>query len=174
MNREPSTDRERDLAAMTAQEYIDQRNAKSQGPFKLVVRAGWETGLDAARVLAISEYSDAYKERNGFRPDGVDFESKSLDEIEAATFEASGALTALYEEKRKLSLVDHLSEEQTARLGEINDKLDEVENLLGLNDEYDAECDFDDPMDGDHESALASAGFGTDEDYGYFGGGDDW
>jgi hypothetical protein len=24
-------------------------------------------------------------------------------------------------------------------------------------------------MDGDHDSAMASAGFGTDEDYGYFG-----
>lgn len=24
-------------------------------------------------------------------------------------------------------------------------------------------------MDGDHESGLASAGFGTDEDYGYYG-----
>jgi hypothetical protein len=30
----------------------------------------------------------------------------------------------------------------------------------------------DDGMDGDHESALASAGFGTDEDYG--GGTHDW
>lgn len=28
---------------------------------------------------------------------------------------------------------------------------------------------YNDSMDGDHESALASAGFGTDEDYGYFG-----
>lgn len=28
---------------------------------------------------------------------------------------------------------------------------------------------YDDLMDGDHASALASAGFGTDEDYGYFG-----
>lgn len=28
---------------------------------------------------------------------------------------------------------------------------------------------FDDSMDGDHASALASAGWGTDEDYGYFG-----
>jgi len=27
----------------------------------------------------------------------------------------------------------------------------------------------DDSMDGDHESALASAGWGTDEDYGYYG-----
>lgn len=25
-------------------------------------------------------------------------------------------------------------------------------------------------MDGDHDSAMASAGFGTDEDYGYYGG----
>ncbi len=31
------------------------------------------------------------------------------------------------------------------------------------------ELDRHDPMDGDAESALASAGFGTDEDYGYFG-----
>jgi hypothetical protein len=29
--------------------------------------------------------------------------------------------------------------------------------------------DYDDSMDGDHESALASAGWGTDEDYGYYG-----
>ncbi len=34
----------------------------------------------------------------------------------------------------------------------------------GVNDSYD------ESMDGDAESALASAGYGTDEDYGYFGG----
>lgn len=41
------------------------------------------------------------------------------------------------------------------------------------------ECDYpddgdsyDDQMDGDHQSALASAGMGTDEDYGDFGGGE--
>jgi hypothetical protein len=28
--------------------------------------------------------------------------------------------------------------------------------------------DYDDSMDGDHESGLASAGWGTDEDYGHF------
>jgi len=27
----------------------------------------------------------------------------------------------------------------------------------------------DDPMDGDHETGLASAGFGRDEDYGFYG-----
>lgn len=33
---------------------------------------------------------------------------------------------------------------------------------------------YDDQMDGDHQSALASCGWGTDEDYGSFDGGDDW
>ena len=31
---------------------------------------------------------------------------------------------------------------------------------------------YDDSMDGDHASALASIGWGTDEDYGYYGDGD--
>lgn len=30
-----------------------------------------------------------------------------------------------------------------------------------------------DDMDGDFDSAMASAGLGTDEDYGYFGGGEE-
>jgi hypothetical protein len=35
---------------------------------------------------------------------------------------------------------------------------------------YDDDCYVeDDSMDGDHESGLASAGWGTDEDYGYYG-----
>lgn len=29
--------------------------------------------------------------------------------------------------------------------------------------------EYDDDMDGDHDSAMASAGWGTDEDYGYYG-----
>ena len=36
----------------------------------------------------------------------------------------------------------------------------------------DGECDedyYDDSMDGDWDSGMASAGFGTDEDYGYYG-----
>ena len=31
----------------------------------------------------------------------------------------------------------------------------------------------DESMDGDHETALRDAGFGTDEDYGHFGGGEE-
>ena len=38
---------------------------------------------------------------------------------------------------------------------------DDVENMW---DE-----DYDDSMDGDHDSAMTSCGWGTDEDYGYFG-----
>lgn len=35
---------------------------------------------------------------------------------------------------------------------------------------YDDFDDFyDDSMDGDHNSAMESAGWGTDEDYGYYG-----
>lgn len=29
--------------------------------------------------------------------------------------------------------------------------------------------DWDDSMDGDHDSAMESAGWGTDEDYGFYG-----
>ena len=39
----------------------------------------------------------------------------------------------------------------------------EVVDLSAFND------DMDESMDGDFDSAMASAGFGTDEDYGYFG-----
>jgi len=49
---------------------------------------------------------------------------------------------------------------------------DEVYSTLkNLNEIFDIDPDFmDDSMDGDFDSAMASAGHGTDEDYGYFGG----
>ena len=37
-----------------------------------------------------------------------------------------------------------------------------------LMDQYD-DAQYDDSMDGDFDSAMASAGMGTDEDYGYYG-----
>lgn len=36
-------------------------------------------------------------------------------------------------------------------------------------DDYSMEDDYDDSMDGDWDSGMASAGFGMDEDYGYYG-----
>jgi hypothetical protein len=35
--------------------------------------------------------------------------------------------------------------------------------------EIDWNEDYDDSMDGDFDSAMRDAGFGTDEDYGYYG-----
>lgn len=56
---------------------------------------------------------------------------------------------------------------------------DDIERIIDriadrLADEYgDGDFDYpaepDDSMDGDHDSAMASAGFGSDEDYGYYG-----
>lgn len=50
-------------------------------------------------------------------------------------------------------------------------------NVASITEDYSAkigpqaeECSYDESMDGDHQSALASCGWGTDEDYGYFGG----
>jgi hypothetical protein len=42
-----------------------------------------------------------------------------------------------------------------------------VSEVLAIQNELDE--NYDDSMDGDAASALASAGWGTDEDYGYYG-----
>lgn len=46
-------------------------------------------------------------------------------------------------------------------------------DILNVASEYGLEIKdevgFDDSMDGDFDTAMASAGFGTDEDYGYYG-----
>lgn len=41
-----------------------------------------------------------------------------------------------------------------------------AERLL---DDGEEETDVDDSMDGDHDSAMASVGWGTEEDYGHYG-----
>jgi hypothetical protein len=81
-----------------------------------------------------------------------------------------------------LSVVDELNRGQLS-WSEIAYKLDipvawvevvseEVHSTLNtLNAIFDIDQDFmNDSMDGDFDSAMASAGYGTDEDYGYFGG----
>jgi hypothetical protein len=40
----------------------------------------------------------------------------------------------------------------------------EMDEAWGYDD-----CPVNEDMDGDHESGLASAGWGTDEDYGFYG-----
>jgi len=45
---------------------------------------------------------------------------------------------------------------------------DDDMSLVGDEDDSNYD-DYNDFMDGDHDSAMTSAGFGTDEDYGYYG-----
>ena len=53
----------------------------------------------------------------------------------------------------------------------VNDVLNIKEYMMESNFEnIDIELeDYDDSMDGDFDTAMASAGCGTDEDYGYYG-----
>ena len=57
-------------------------------------------------------------------------------------------------------------------------EMDPIAYDTGFNDYMDAcgidtddlsDSDYDDSMDGDFDSGMASAGYGTDEDYGYYG-----
>lgn len=43
---------------------------------------------------------------------------------------------------------------------------DDHDDFYGESMDYD---DYNDDMDGDHDSAMSSCGWGTDEDYGYYG-----
>lgn len=56
---------------------------------------------------------------------------------------------------------------------EMNPNYDDHDDFYGDVTAEDLENNWDDSvddsMDGDHESALSSAGWGTDEDYGYYG-----
>lgn len=45
----------------------------------------------------------------------------------------------------------------------------EVEDMAIINELIMENEDYDDSMDGDFDSAMASCGMGTDEDYGFFG-----
>ena len=48
-----------------------------------------------------------------------------------------------------------------------NDYMDSIG--VDTDDFLETDADYDESMDGDFDSAMASAGFGTDEDYGYYG-----
>ena len=58
--------------------------------------------------------------------------------------------------------VKYMSEDDVADMMDCNELSDRF--VEGYWDE-----DYDDSMDGADDSAMASAGFGTDEDYGYYG-----
>ena len=66
-------------------------------------------------------------------------------------------------------LFEGLSENEIAAV--MNLSLEEVEAQIAMMEEMDDDSyyEYNDDMDGDFDSAMASAGFGTDEDYGYSG-----
>lgn len=59
----------------------------------------------------------------------------------------------------------YVGDEEDSNYDDYNDFYDEDDNS-GEVDWVDE--DINDDMDGDHESGLASCGWGTDEDYGYY------
>lgn len=67
------------------------------------------------------------------------------------------------------AMTDELNQDETFILA---DHRDEMEELRRIEEEMEIDRDFDDSMDGDFDSGMASAGFGTDEDYGGCIGGD--
>ena len=53
-----------------------------------------------------------------------------------------------------------------------DDNYDDHDDFYGESadySDYNDDRDYDESMDGDHDSAMESCGWGTDEDYGYYG-----
>jgi hypothetical protein len=59
--------------------------------------------------------------------------------------------------------MQHTAVAQIMRCNNCEIEFDKYGNIMG------EESEPDESMDGDFDSAMASAGFGTDEDYGYYG-----
>ncbi len=58
--------------------------------------------------------------------------------------------------------------EVSSYFGYSTEMVEQIASEYGIVDDTN-EPEYDDSMDGDFDSAMASAGFGTDEDYGYYG-----
>jgi len=70
-----------------------------------------------------------------------------------------------------IEIVELLEEglKPTSIAGLLRIPLEMVYDAVSAYDESLDENGYDESMDGDHDSAMTSAGFGTDEDYGYYG-----
>jgi DNA-directed RNA polymerase sigma subunit (sigma70/sigma32) len=75
-----------------------------------------------------------------------------------------GIMSALAIDVEEL-LFEGATPEQIA--AKLNLSVEQVEAYIQLLE--DSDRDYDDSMDGDFDTGMASAGFGTDEDYGYYG-----
>lgn len=52
---------------------------------------------------------------------------------------------------------------------DVDDGMIDVESFGEMIEDFHEDDCYDDSMDGDFDSAMRDAGFGTDEDYGYYG-----
>ena len=52
---------------------------------------------------------------------------------------------------------------------DVDDGMIDVESFREMIEDFHEDDYYDDSMDGDFDSAMRDAGFGTDEDYGYYG-----
>jgi hypothetical protein len=67
------------------------------------------------------------------------------------------------------AMMDELLEKGTIEMSH-PDPLYDIDNAYDEDTYYDDDCYVDDDsMDGDFDTAMRDAGFGTDEDYGYYG-----
>jgi hypothetical protein len=52
---------------------------------------------------------------------------------------------------------------------DVDDGMIDIESFGEMIEDFHEDDYYDDSMDGDFDSAMRDAGFGTDEDYGYYG-----
>ena len=74
------------------------------------------------------------------------------------------------------AMMDELLKKGTIEMANYNDDewIDVDDGVMSEDSYYDEDCYveddyYDDSMDGDFDTAMRDAGFGTDEDYGYYG-----
>jgi hypothetical protein len=82
--------------------------------------------------------------------------ARSRDEV---ANDAEIAETIYHNARNRTLFAQAFEAECLAHLMTLESELEEIDTEAGAFD------DMDESMDGDHESGLASAGFGTDEDY---------
>jgi hypothetical protein len=110
-------------------------------------------------------------EQAGFRPDPEEvarFLAEKYPDL------ADGRVT---QKIGKNDLMMHIAQEYDVSEQTAMQVVEELiqEGIVGMYDDFvniitaDFDEDYDDSMDGDFDSAMASAGYGTDEDYGFYG-----
>ena len=119
------TQNELALAEMTAQEYVEAQNERSRAwvaedpenrwAGELVCDESWKTGLDAARCLAVSELSDAFKEAYGTRPRHYRFDEMSLGDIQSAIESCYEDAGDLLSDEDDWALIEQHNAEEEAR-----------------------------------------------------------